>query len=209
MTWRLAFQQLLHWGVREGATPFSGFLHLPIPYKGSVLSNAASSSIFWVFGMTWLRIVLWFPGSLANPLTIILMCPFWWFCTQHKTSSHGLLVSKFLYTLGSLLDIYICIYIYTIVIVIHNRLKFILLLLVPSWLRGRDLDWHLSQLGFDPSYGKLVCLATLMSSDRMKQICLWMTIYIYYHPQTDWFIVSQFFCVARYSGWFQLGLKPA
>ena len=37
----------------------------------------------------------------------------------------------------------------------------------------------MSQPGFDPSYGKLVCLATLMSSDRTKQICLWMTIYIY------------------------------
>ena len=55
---------------------------------------------------------------------------------------------------------------------IHNRLKFTSLLLVPSWLRGRDLDWRLS-------YGKLVCLATLMSSDRTKPICLWMTIYIY------------------------------
>ena len=31
--------------------------------------------------------------------------------------------------------------------------------------------------GFAPSYGKLVCLATQMSSDRTKQICLWMTIY--------------------------------
>ena len=41
------------------------------------------------------------------------------------------------------------------------------------------LDWSLSQPGFDPSYGNLVCLATLMSSDRTKQICLWMTIYIY------------------------------
>ena len=40
-------------------------------------------------------------------------------------------------------------------------------------------DWRLSQPGFVPSYGKLVCLATLMSSDRTKQICLWMTIYIY------------------------------
>ena len=37
----------------------------------------------------------------------------------------------------------------------------------------------MSQPGFDPSYEKLVCLATLMSSDRTKQICLWMTIYIY------------------------------
>ena len=39
--------------------------------------------------------------------------------------------------------------------------------------------WRLSQPGFDPVYGKLVCLATLISSDRTKQICRWMTIYIY------------------------------
>ena len=62
---------------------------------------------------------------------------------------------------------------------IHNRLKFTSLMLVSSWLRGRVLDWRLTQPGFDPSYGNLVCLATLMSSDRTKQICLWMTIYIY------------------------------
>ena len=36
-----------------------------------------------------------------------------------------------------------------------------------------------SQLGFDPSFGNLACLATLKSSDRTKPICLWMTIYIY------------------------------
>ena len=46
-------------------------------------------------------------------------------------------------------------------------------------LSVRGLDWRLSQLGFDSSYGKLVCLATLMSFDRTKQICQWMTIYIY------------------------------
>ena len=61
---------------------------------------------------------------------------------------------------------------------IHNRLKFTLAATGFSWLRGRILNWRLSQPGFDPSYGKLVCLATLMSSDRTKQICLWMTIYI-------------------------------
>ena len=41
------------------------------------------------------------------------------------------------------------------------------------------MNWRLSQPGFDPSYGKLICLATLMSSDRTKQICLWITIEIY------------------------------
>ena len=48
-----------------------------------------------------------------------------------------------------------------------------------SWPKCRLLDWRLSQPGFAPSYWKLVCLATLMSSDWTKQICLWMTIYIY------------------------------
>ena len=35
-------------------------------------------------------------------------------------------------------------------------------------LRVRGFDWRLSQPGFDPSYGKLICLATLMNSDRTK-----------------------------------------
>ena len=48
-----------------------------------------------------------------------------------------------------------------------------MLALDSSWLRGRILDWRLSQPGFDPSFGNLACLATLMSSDRTKQICLW------------------------------------
>ena len=47
------------------------------------------------------------------------------------------------------------------------------------YIYGRILDWRLSQPGFDASFGNLACLATLMSSDRTKQICLWMTIYIY------------------------------
>ena len=58
-------------------------------------------------------------------------------------------------------------------------MKFPSLALVSSWLSGRILDWCLSQPGFDPSFGNLACLVTLMSSDRTKQICLWMTIYIY------------------------------
>ena len=43
-----------------------------------------------------------------------------------------------------------------------------------SWLRGRVSDWRLSQPSFDHSYGKLVCLATLMRS-----VCGWLYIYIY------------------------------
>ena len=62
---------------------------------------------------------------------------------------------------------------------IHNHLKLTSLLLAPrSWM-VRSLHWRLSQPGFDPSYGKLICLATLMTSDRTKQICLWMTVCIY------------------------------
>ena len=67
---------------------------------------------------------------------------------------------------------------------IHKHLNF----LVSSWLGGRILDWRLSQPGFDPSFWNLACLATLKSSDRTIQACLWMTIYIYIymcvcHPQ--------------------------
>ena len=29
-TWRLSFQQLLHWGVEEGVILFLGLLHLPL-----------------------------------------------------------------------------------------------------------------------------------------------------------------------------------
>ena len=35
------------------------------------------------------------------------------------------------------------------------------------------------------------CLATLMSSDRTKQICLWMTIYIYIY-MLEYILVSMF-----------------
>ena len=37
--------------------------------------------------------------------------------------------------------------------------------LASSWLSGRILDWRLSQPVFDPSFGNLARLATLMSSD--------------------------------------------
>ena len=57
------------------------------------------------------------------------------------------------------------------------------MLLAPCGWRVRILDWRLSQPGFDPSYRNL-CLATLMSSDRTKQISLWMTIYIYIYIHT-------------------------
>ena len=67
----------------------------------------------------------------------------------------------------------------TIVTVIHNRLKFTSQLMTPYGWRVRGLAWRLSQPSFNPGYGKLICLATLMSSNRTKQICLWMSIYIY------------------------------
>ena len=47
---------------------------------------------------------------------------------------------------------------------------------------GRILDCLFSQPSFNPSFGNLACLATLKSSDRMKQVCLWMTIYMLPYP---------------------------
>ena len=40
-------------------------------------------------------------------------------------------------------------------------------------------------------------------------ICIYIYIYIYSHPQTDSFVVSQLFSVARHVGCLKLGLKPA
>ena len=58
------------------------------------------------------------------------------------------------------------------------------------------MDWRLSQPGFDPSYGNLVCLASLMSTDRTKQICLWMIIYICVCQVR--FELSGFLCLMAY-----------
>ena len=68
------------------------------------------------------------------------------------------------------------------------------MLLAPRGWRVRSLDWRLSQSGFDPSYGKLICLATLMSSDRTKQSCLWMTIYIYIYI---WWLIRPMVWIIR------------
>ena len=40
-------------------------------------------------------------------------------------------------------------------------------------------------------------------------VCVCIYIYIYCHPQTDCFVVSQLFSVARHVGCLKLGLKPA
>ena len=62
---------------------------------------------------------------------------------------------------------------------IHNRLKFTSQLIAArGWMvRGFDLAFESNRVSIlaMSSY----CLATLMSSDRTKQICLWMTIYTY------------------------------
>ena len=53
----------------------------------------------------------------------------------------------------------------------------------PRCRRGR-----LSQPVFDPSFGNLARLATLMSSDRTKQICPWMIIHTHTHTHTHIYI---------------------
>ena len=49
-------------------------------------------------------------------------------------------------------------------------------------VRGFDLAFESNWVSI-PAMGSY-CLATLMSSDRKKQICLWMTIYIHTHTHT-------------------------
>ena len=61
--------------------------------------------------------------------------------------------------------------------------KFPSLALVSSWLSGRILDWRYNQPGFDPSFGNLACLATLMGSGRAEQsVCGWEYIYLFTNP---------------------------
>ena len=62
---------------------------------------------------------------------------------------------------------------------IHNRLKFASQLMAPrGWIvRGFGLAFESTRVSI-PATGSY-CLATLMSSDRTKQICMWMTIEIY------------------------------
>ena len=50
-------------------------------------------------------------------------------------------------------------------------------------------DWRYNQPGFDPSFGNLACLATLMSSDRTK-VCMWMIIYIYIYIYIYMYILT-------------------
>ena len=51
----------------------------------------------------------------------------------------------------------------------------------PSFERKKERTGGVNRVSI-PATGRY-CLATLMSSDRTKQICLWMTIYIYiYSP---------------------------
>ena len=58
---------------------------------------------------------------------------------------------------------------------IHNRLKFTSQLISPrGWMVW--LGVWVNQVSIPAT--RRYCLATLMSSDRTKQICLWMTIYI-------------------------------
>ena len=61
---------------------------------------------------------------------------------------------------------------------IHNRLKFTSQLISPrGWMvRSFGLAFESTRVSI-PATGSY-CLATLMSSDRTKQICLWMPIYI-------------------------------
>ena len=51
------------------------------------------------------------------------------------------------------------------------------------------MDWRLSHSSFDPSFGNLVSQATLKSSDKTKQVFLWMTIqYLIIYVFTDTYI---------------------
>ena len=72
MTRRLPFQQLLHWSVGEGTTPFPGLLPFTLDLY-LVMLSAKLGGIkyhFWVFGMTRSGIELRLTGLLTNTLLI-------------------------------------------------------------------------------------------------------------------------------------------
>ena len=75
MTQRSPFQRLLHEGITESATPFSGWFDFTLdPYHKVLSANkATSSTISWVFGMTRPGIEPWSPGPLSNTLLITLV----------------------------------------------------------------------------------------------------------------------------------------
>ena len=53
---------------RKGTTPFTGLLHFTLDTYliMPTVKQAASSTIFWVFGMSQFGIEPWSPGPLAN-----------------------------------------------------------------------------------------------------------------------------------------------
>ena len=53
-------------------------------------------------------------------------------------------------------------------------------------------------------------LVSYCSANKVLCLCIYIYIYIciYNHPQTDYFVVSQLFSVARHVGRLKLGLKP-
>ena len=69
-------RKLLLWVVGEGATPFSGLLHLLLirTLQCWVLSKEVSSTKFQVFGISQPGIEPRSPGALVNTLTIIPVC---------------------------------------------------------------------------------------------------------------------------------------
>ena len=52
VTWRLPFQQLLHWGVGEGATPLPRVLRFTLHFLMLSSKQGGIKYHFWVFGMT-------------------------------------------------------------------------------------------------------------------------------------------------------------
>ena len=88
------FDSLLHQGVGEGATPFPGLLHFTLdPYLIMLrVKKEASSTIFWVFGMTRPGIEPRSTGRLANTLTARPMSGIYYLVISFKKTSKDILV---------------------------------------------------------------------------------------------------------------------
>ena len=92
-----------------------------------------------------------------------------------------------------------------IYIVIHRQIYFVLSELISVSRQAR-----FPKLGSKPGWLKR---QSKILPQTKQSVCRWLYIYIYIHIythlQTDCFVISHLFTVARYAGRFKLGSKPA
>ena len=79
-----------------------------------------------------------------------------------------------------------------------------------SWTLNSSHRFHLTTLSVTKKYLNvfITWTHTHTHTHTHTYIYIYIYIYIYCHPETDCFVVSQLFCVARHVGRLKLGSKP-